>query len=549
MRLRTYQQEAVNACWRYWSSGGSSPIVVAPTGAGKSVIIADIIKKIQAKVPTNQIACVTHVAELVLQNRKRLLELAPELEQDIGIVSGSMGDQMDKPIIFATVQTLVNRFKKNPNARNDTLLIIDEAHRIPRESHTQYGQVIARMRENYPALRILGLTATPYRLDSGLLHEGEEAIFDGISYDIELKTLIDNNFLVQPFSYAGEIEGMDAEKLKTRLGEYTPASQVEALGDLKSVVQDALANIGNNCYRVLWFLPNIEAAEEVHQILIDEGETAELVTSNMPDREYPIWKFKNGIVGHLVNVNILTTGFDVPAIDCIVLLRATQSTSLYVQMCGRGLRTHKDKDSCLILDYGGNVERHGFLDDPNIGNPRKSTTKKCPECDYLNPSNADFCIACGAAFPKPKPKEKQEQEPKEIEYKRHKGAIVSWAETPHDEKLDDVKFKSHISENSKTGIATVKTTYYYKDYCAFTNEWLCPLHPVGGFAHRKFTERCKQFGIDIETIPDFEDAYEAANWLGANIKMPQSVQLARKEGQKYKEVIKVNAEANEHLSV
>ena len=539
MILRDYQQNAVNACWRYWSAGGISPIVVAPTGAGKSVIIAEIIKKIQAKVPTNQIACVTHVAELVVQNRERLLHWAPELESDIGIVSGNLGDDTDKPIIFATVQTLVNRLKLD--TRQDSLLIIDEAHRIPRDSHTQYGQVIARMKANNPKLRILGMTATPYRMDSGLLHEGDDSIFDGIAYDIELETLIDQGYLVQPASIAGDTSETDLTKLKTRLGEYTPSSQAEALGNLELVVKDALNIIGNNYFRILWFAPNIETAEKVNAILQSLDETSEVVVSTGGGRDAALKKFKQGLLGHLVNVNILTTGVDIPEIDCIVLLRATQSTSLYVQMCGRGLRTAKDKDQCLILDYGDNVERHGFLDDPHIGSARKSTTKKCPECGHLNRIREAFCTACGHEFPPPKPREAAK--PKEKEYNRHKGAIVSWAETPHNEKVDDIKFTSHFSENSKTGLATVKTTYYYKDFCAFTNEWLCPLHPVGGFAHKKFIERCRQLGLNGE-IPTFEDIHEAINWLGLNVDKPDTIQLARKKGQKYKEVIRVNAEIN-----
>ena len=344
VKLRDYQVAAIRGQWDYWrNADGCAPVVIAPTGAGKSILIADTIRRIRRKNPVARIMMVAHVKELIRQNVDELTNLAPELSMDIGIVSAGLGIRkrfrelnIRKPIVAGTIQTLVTHVG---DFDPFSLMIIDEAHLVPRSSTTQYRTLIADLMETNPSIRILGYTATPWRLDSGSLYEGENAISTGVAYEIGMDVLIKQGFLCRPVSRSTDQE-MDATKLKKVSGEFTSKSQeAELTGKLKPISEEMIRKTADR-KRILAFLPGVPSCMELAKILKEKGETVEIVHSKLKaeDRDEAIERFREGESRWCCNVGILTTGSNIPEIDCIALIRATNSTALLVQMVGRGLR-------------------------------------------------------------------------------------------------------------------------------------------------------------------------------------------------------------------
>ena len=382
IKLREYQVAAIRGQWDYWANNdGQAPVVIAPTGSGKSILIAETIRRIRRKNPVARIMMVAHVKELIQQNVAELTGIAPELTMDVGIVSAGLGIRKNarelnirKPIVAGTIQTLVNHVGQfDPFS----LMIVDEAHLVPRDSTTQYRTLIADLKEKNEKIRILGYTATPWRLDSGSLYEGPNAIFDGVAYEIGIPDLIKQGFLCKPVSRKTDQE-IDATKLRKVHGEFTAKSQESALSGKLQAISDEMIKETADRKRILVFLPGVPSCMELAKILKSKGESVEIVHSklNSEDRDEAIRRFREGESRWCCNVGILTTGSNIPAIDCISLVRATNSTALLVQMVGRGLRPLPGKSECVVLDYGRNFERHGKLDALGPGFGRHAERKK-----------------------------------------------------------------------------------------------------------------------------------------------------------------------------
>ena len=553
---RDYQIESVNACWEYWRNGGVAPLIIAPTGAGKSVIIADIVTKIRRKNALNTICIVTHSRELVMQNRQRLVDFSPELAPSIGVVSGTLGNDITHPIIFSTIQTLSSRLERL-KVRKDVLIIIDEAHRVPEDDYTQYGQYITFAKEQNPNVRFLGLTATPFRMDDGLLVDSN--LFDGVAYDIGLKTLIDDGYLVKPTT-AWLGEGIKTKSLKKAAGEYTASSHEKAFedgGGLPRIVESALGQ-STGRKKLLWFLPSVATAYQAQEILEYLYEPTSVITNETPNRKDILEQYKNGTIRSLINVNVLTTGFDDPDIDCIILLRATQSTSLYIQMCGRGLRTALGKKDCLILDYGENIRRHGFLDDPTIG-IKKSKGKSikmpiaCPSCGYFNVQSAETCIQCGHQFPnkasivEPLPADHDWTE----EAASHN--IVSWDPETWDMPPNEVPIQGIFFDpwQKRDKTPTIRVTYIpvninhgmgEREY----HEWLCPNHPPSSYPFKKYKKWLKKFGFTTPFTHDDNDV--VSGWLSQSIPAPEKIIIGQKFQNQWIEVLDVIPHLNDSPS-
>ena len=417
MILRDYQTEAVNAVERYWREGrGTAPLVVAPTGSGKSIMIAALIARrivtYREYSPPYRIMLATHVRELVEQDIAAIERYDADLRDRIAIWSASLhkvpDDKASKAIIAGTIQTIARRLKRITEPVD--LLVVDEAHLIPTREQSQYRKLIAHLRSLNPNLRMVGFTATPYRLDQGMLHEGSGATFDGIAANVDFAHLIVSGHLV-PAKPRWEGRQIDMDSLKVRAGDYTSESQSAAM-DLPSMVSDALkSGGGGHGGRWLWFLPSVETAHSAALSLRQSGHRAATVHGAMPtaERDAAIDTFRRGEIGHLTNCALMTTGFDIPEIDRIVLARATRSTALFVQMCGRGLRPSPGKDRCIVLDYGGNVMRHGPVDAPQPsverrgkGKSKQSVMRQCKKCGAFVLKKERSCPECGYAAPPPR---------------------------------------------------------------------------------------------------------------------------------------------------
>lgn len=407
-QLRPYQRDAVDALWRSLSVW-KRPLIVAPTGSGKSIILAQICREWLMGDPNVGILVATHVKELVEQNAEKLVSLIGH--DAVGVHSAGLARRdVEQRVIIGGVQSLINRVEELGPRH---VVIVDEAHRIPRDGNGQYMQLLAALNGGHGAEYLIGLTATPYRMDSGELHKGEGALFEGIAYDIKIKGLVEAGHLVRPrpFKTAAKfaIDGARIER-----GDFVLDELRETLEDpsiLGNVVQEWLDKaVAHGRKATLTFCATVAQAGTMLALVRETGHTAELITGETPkDRRAEILaRFKRGELEMLINVMVLTTGFDAPNVDCMLVLRPTASTGLYVQIYGRGMRPAPGKQDCLVLDYGANVERHGPIDQVTV-NTKKSGSdplaergpmaKFCDACGAENAIAARTCSECGWEFP------------------------------------------------------------------------------------------------------------------------------------------------------
>lgn len=409
MQPRYYQSAADDAAWRFMAEQRGCPLIVLPTGAGKSLVIAMLCR--QAVEFGARVVVLQHRKELIVQNTEKIQILIPEIK--IGIYSaGLKSRQCSEDIVCAGIQSV---FRKALSLGRRELIIIDEAHLVSSDDETMYGQFLADVRAANPRARVAGLTATPYRTGEGPIC-GKGKLFSRICYEIETGKLIDEGFLC-PITNKPADATVDTSLIKTRGGEFIEHDAQQAF-DTADNVTAACSEIVAKCmdrHSVLVFSAGVAHAEHIRDVLSDmTGEVVGIVTGETfaMERSATLAAFKRGELRWLVNCDVLTTGFDSPCIDAICVLRATLSPGLFAQMVGRGLRKHESKTNCLILDFGENIKRHGSLDDKNYGrfsvaaNSGKPTAadnngrgKQCPNCEQDVPARSADCPECGFSFP------------------------------------------------------------------------------------------------------------------------------------------------------
>lgn len=493
LELRPYQSAAIDGLYRYWADKrGDNPIIVAPTGSGKSLIIAHLIKDAMSY-PGTRVLMLTHVKELIQQNADELLGLCPELKDDIGFYSASLKKKvLRKPITFAGIQSIHKRAYDMVPAPD--LVIVDEAHLIPKTDGTRYNKFLSDLRTCNPGVKVVGLTATPYRLDSGWLHEGENAIFDGIAYDIPVDDLMEQGFLAPVISKSG-VKTIDLSNVGKRGGEYIESELAKAASDPELVTETVAEIVRYGAERKAWlvFACGVNHAELLRAEFETHGIEADVVTGadSMGDRADKIERFRRGESKCLINVNVLTTGFNVPHVDLVAMVRATESTGLYIQIVGRGTRIAPGKENCLVLDYGDNVMRHGFIDKikPKIkgkSQDGEAPVKKCPECLTVNHAAVRLCIECGFQFPPPQFNHGT---------KAYSGAMISTQVQAEWVDVDDVGYARWRKEGKPDSI---RVTYY----CGLikVSEWLCPDH--GGYAAERYHKRMPSLGATAMTTEE-----------------------------------------------
>jgi len=434
--LRPYQAAAVDGAFKYWKAGGGSPLIVLATGLGKSLVNAEICRRALAMSPDMQIICLVHVRELVKQNYQQMLKVWPGAP--VGIYSAGLSKRdVHHKIIFASIQSV---YKKPEVFAPRHLVIVDEAHLVPKSGAGMYAQFFEGLRASYPGFRVAGLTATDFRMDSGNLVGGDDALFDKVVYDYGIGQATDDGWLCPLTARLGKVE-IDVASVAKRGGEFV-SSALQHAANSTDIVDAACADmVKRGADRRSWlaFCTGVDHAENVTACLRAKGISAATVTgkTKKADRDKIIADFKAGKIRALTNANVLTTGFDAPNVDMIAMLRPTLSTGLYVQMMGRGTRVDgvnlqviaeatdrvaaiavSRKPNCLVLDYAGNVRRHGPVDavQAEISEKRAAgeeeidgkveadsvEAKVCPECEALVAANARRCRECGFEFGEPK---------------------------------------------------------------------------------------------------------------------------------------------------
>lgn len=354
-RLRPYQHEAVNACLVALEEGGS-PVLALPTGSGKSRVIAALCERLPGR-----ILVATHRQELLEQNAAQLHTYKEDAV--IGIFSaGLKRREVDHPVIFGGIQSIYRQMDRLQRAGEFWTVIVDEAHRVPPPSvRSMYGQVF----EACPGAQRVGLTATPYRLDDGLLHEGEDTWFDCMPVHVGIRDLTPQ--WLAPLAGVLTAHDIDVSQVRTRAGEFVTADLSQAACE-EQVVRGAveeLCRLAGSRQKWLVFCVDVAHTRLVGLALEDRDITTAVLLGDTPqeERKEILARFRAGDIQALVNCEVATTGFDIPDIDCVVLLRPTQSKALVVQMLGRGTRQAPAKLDCLVLDFAGNLERHTPLDE------------------------------------------------------------------------------------------------------------------------------------------------------------------------------------------
>ena len=500
--LRDYQRDAVDGLYNYWASkAGDNPLIVAPTGSGKTAIIAQIVKDAMSFAGT-RVMIVTHVKELLEQGANGLLKMYPEA--DFGVYSAGLKQKvLDRPITFAGIQSVWERAYDIIPAPD--LILIDEAHMLPENTETRYNRFIADLKVCNPAIKVVGLTATPYRLDTGYLHKGEGAIFDGIAHDIPIDMLMEQGYL-SPVISKGGLNQIDLTNVKKRGGEFIESDLATAASDPELVRKtvEEIVELSEDRKSWLVFSSGVNHAHMLaNEFDYHDIEVAVITGSDSNKmREKTIADFKSGKIKCLINVNVLTTGFDHPAVDVVALVRATASTGLYVQMIGRGTRIAEGKTDCLVLDFGENCLRHGFIDKVRPKDKSARTeegaapVKMCEACQTMCPAAALQCHVCGHEFP-----------PRTLNHgsKSYDGAMLSGQVKAEWVDVDSVLYHRHRKEGKPDSI---KVTYY----CGMrsVNEWLCPNH--GGYAASRYQARRSLLASGADTTDEAMDECHFWNW-------------------------------------
>jgi DNA repair protein RadD len=503
MKLRDYQSRALDELWAWFGKHtDGNPIVEAAVGAGKSLMIAALAQRADTEFPGTRILVLVHQKELLEQNVEKLMAIWPMA--DVGIYSAAAGrKQLGRQITYATIGSI---YKQAYNLGRIDIVLADECHLInPRETG-MWRQFLNDLARTCPHARTIGWTGTPFRGNGVWLTAGDEALFTHIAARVTMRELLDLGFL-SPLVPATTVTRIDASEVRTSGDDYVVAdlARVTDREELVEATCDEIVQLAADRKRWLVFAVTIEHAQHVCDALARRGVSAAVVSAETPkhDRAALIKAFRMGQIRCLVNVAVLTTGFDVPQVDFIALLRATKSPVLYVQIAGRGMRLATGKDNCLWADFTDTTERMGPVDAikgrlPSAARKGEAPTRLCPECGSQNPASATECVDCGFQFP----------EPERIKHGMHASAaavLSSQQERLIEEVvIDEVRYRLHTKPGSPPSLRTE----YVAGLQVAAKEWICLSH--SGYARTRaeswWTARSK-----IDAIPG--SAEQAIEWL------------------------------------
>jgi DNA repair protein RadD len=389
--LRDYQTQAVDAALAHFRQSDDPAVIVLPTGAGKSLVIAEL-----SRLAKGRVICLAHVKELVEQNHAKFLATG----SSAGLFSAGLGQKNSKlKTTFASIQSL----SANLDAFNApaSLIIIDECHRVGLEDNAQYNKTLAHFRRLNPKVKMLGLTATPYRLGSGWIYQqhyhgyarpSAQTFFKKCIFELPLQYMVKNRYLTPPIHYDAAVAHYDFSLLTESLDGEQNTDDI-ALNELihkhprvTKAVTEQILQLSQDRQGVMIFAATIDHAKEICGYLPEQQTALITGSTKIKQRDTLIAAFKAKKIKYLVNVSVLTTGFDAPHVDVIAILRPTQSISLFQQIVGRGLRLSPGKKDCLVLDYTNN----GYdIFQPEIGEKKPTSDSvavqvHCPKCGFAN---------------------------------------------------------------------------------------------------------------------------------------------------------------------
>lgn len=513
MKLRDYQDYAVNALWDWFRKNPKGhPVIKMPTGTGKSLVIAELIRQAMNMDPRVKIMMLTMSQDLIEQNHEKLVALWPTAP--VGVYSAGLNKKEHYyPITYAGIASAAN--KPELFGKLD-LILVDECDRVPDDMRSQYRKFFKEVFAINPNCRVIGLTATDWRTGSGRITESENALFTSVAVDMcgmdAFNWFVAEAYLTPLTSKPTKVK-LDVDGVKIVAGEYDQAQLDRAVNKrdiTEAAVQEAL-EVGEGRRKWLTFCTGIKHAIETCEVLNYYGIEARVVHSKDKDGRVNNIKWYRNYTGDkpiaLVNADILTVGFDDPGIDLILMLRPTASSRLWVQMLGRGTRplyapgfditttlgrllaiANGGKQTCMVLDYANNIGRLGPINDPVIpvpkgkGGPQPAPVKECPHCGEHNHASARFCgqkdkegnqlWGCGSEFP----------EVIKIDTQASSQNVQAEVVVPIVEtfRVDMVNYTRHL----KNGAAPMLKVSYYCGPSSF-DEYICLQHPENSFAERK----------------------------------------------------------------
>ncbi|MBU3003081.1 DEAD/DEAH box helicase [Paraglaciecola arctica] len=390
-KLRDYQTQAVKAAVEHFRHGDDPAVIVLPTGAGKSLVIAEL-----SRLAKGRVICLAHVKELVEQNHAKYLATGSAA----GVFSAGLSQkESSAKTTFASIQSLSANLDAFQTPAS--LIIIDECHRVGLDDGAQYNKTLAHFRSLNPHVKVLGLTATPYRLGSGWIYQQHyhgfarpcpSSFFKKCVFELPLQHMVKKGYLTPPIHYDAAIAHYDFSLLTESLDGEQNTDDI-ALNELihkhprvTKAVTEQILQLSQDRQGVMIFAATIDHAKEICGYLPTEQTALITGTTKIKQRDQLINAFKGKQIKYLVNVSVLTTGFDAPHVDVIAILRPTQSISLFQQIVGRGLRLSPGKKDCLVLDYTNN----GYdIFQPEIGEKKPTPDSvavqvHCPQCGFAN---------------------------------------------------------------------------------------------------------------------------------------------------------------------
>jgi DNA repair protein RadD len=401
---RSDQLDALAAILDALEAGLRRPLVEAPCAWGKSVLIAMLALTLARR--DQRVLILAHRHELLEQNTGAMLRLDPNA--DVGICSASLrSDRIDAAIVVGGTATVFRRLQRL--GRVDVVLL-DEAHLLGPGSTSMLATILKSLGD--PPL--VGFTATPYRTDSGSLVSAE--LFDEIVWRTGVIEAIDARLLVPLITKSPKVGRIDTSGVAIERGEFQqrPLEQAALAGN---VTRDAVLRTlevadGENRRSLLFFAIGVAHCAAISDELREHDVSHAVITGEtLPEeRAESIARFRAGELRALVNCNVLTTGFDARNIDCIAFLRPTVSPVLWTQAAGRGMRTWPWKSDCRLLDFGGNVMRHGPINAIKLrpqgarhdAQAAADCVRICPRCDEINETTTTVCTSCGMVLIQPR---------------------------------------------------------------------------------------------------------------------------------------------------
>lgn len=527
LTLRPYQEAAKAAVYDHLRTRDDNPCVVIPTAGGKTPLMASICKD-AVGLWNGRVLILAHVKELLEQTADKLTHVCPEVS--FGVYSAGLGRRdTEHSVIVAGIQSV---YKKACELGSFNLIIVDEAHLIPPDGEGMYQQFLADAKVVNPQVRVIGLTATPYRLKSGMICD-QDNILNHVCYEVGVKELIRDGYLCPLVTKAGKRKA-ETGGLHVRGGEFV-AGEMEDLMDQDQLVEAACQEIVEHTHdrhAVLVFASGIAHGQHIQRVFQEKhGQECGFVCGDTPtkERDELLKRFRRGELKYLVNVNVLTTGFDAPNIDCVALVRPTMSPGLFYQMCGRGFRLHPGKQNCLVLDFGGNVLRHGPVDQIRVrdkapnGNG-EAPAKECPACQAVIATGYATCPCCGYEFPPP---DRQKHDATASE-----AGILSGEVTDTEYDIQDVTYSVHTKRGAPEDAPRSMRVDYRIGLNHWQSEFVCFEHD--GYARQKAVQWWRRRSPD--PIPDTaERAVEIAE--GGGVAHTEKITVRNIAGEKYDRIV------------